>query len=149
MFSCLYKLIWIRSDPTPSPKDTGEQETMAPSSPSPRKRREWTVRRVSSLRCLRRGSLSPPILLLPALLSPPDPDSSCHLMKTQERRRPGLFRLLLQGKGDKDRATFVSSVVSPSSSPLFSPFSSFPSYFSCYPPPLRPDTCIGVCSPTY
>ena len=76
-------ILTLRLDPDPTsfPKDAGEDEARAPSSPSLRKRRRWTARHLSPLHWPCRDSLCPPILILSLLLSPPDPDPSCHLLE--------------------------------------------------------------------
>ena len=50
-----------------------------------------------------------------------------HLLKIQERRRPGLLRLLLRGKGDEGPRGVSSSSTSASRFPPSPLFSSFPS----------------------
>ena len=68
-------------DPTSSPKDPVEEQARAPSSPSPRKG-DAGPHGVRLLFVVRFVVPSVPlILLLPLLLSPPDSDSSCHLLE--------------------------------------------------------------------
>ena len=69
---------------TSPPKDTGEEEARAPSSPSLRKRRRWTARPLLLLVVRIAVPPVPPILLLPLLVPPPDPDLPCHLQETGE-----------------------------------------------------------------
>ena len=89
------------------------------------------------------ASLSPPppILFLPVLLPPPDPDPSCHLIEIEEedtKRCQGSVVSFSEEKKTKDRSAFVSSASSATLSPLFSLFSSFPFYSPRYPSPPLP-----------
>ena len=83
------------SDPTSPPKDTGEEEARAPSSPSPRKRRRRTTRHPFHSR--RPRCRSPRSLLLP--LPPPYLPGSILPSPQEERKRLELLHLLLRGKG--------------------------------------------------
>ena len=90
----------------------------------------------------------PCILTCLLLLRPPDPDPSCHLLEIVS---------FSEEKETKDRAAFVSSLSSSPPFHLSPPFSSFISYFPCYPThplawisallylPQQVDCCVFLC----
>ena len=130
-------------DPTLSPKDTGQEGARAPLFPSLRKE-DGGLRGSRLLSVVRIAVPSvPPILLLPLLLSPPDPDSSCHLLK-QDRRMPRFLCLLLGGKGDEGPrgVRLLCGVVVVVVVVVVVPIFLFSSYFPCYPHPLPPLRCV-------
>ena len=130
----------MNSDPTSPPKDTGEEEARAPSSPSPRKRRRRTTRH--PFRSRRPCCRSPRSLLLP--LPPPYLPRSILHSPQEEMKRLGLLHLFLRGKGGGGAcgAPLLRAVIAVAPSvppvPLLLPL-----LLPLLPlPPLRPDVCI-------
>ena len=132
------------SDPSPPPKDTGEEETRAPSSPSPRKRRQKTARRPSPSHCPLCGSphsLLPP---LPPLALPPG-SGSIFTSSLEGSKRLGLLYLFLWGNETKGHAVSLSLTLPLSTFPLSSPSPcSSPTPPATPTHPLRLDVCIVV-----
>ena len=96
----------------------------------------------------RHGSLRSPNYPLSPPTPPSNPDPSCHLLEIVS---------FSEEKETKDRAAFVSSLSSSPPFHLSPPFSSFISYFPCYPThplawisallylPQQVDCCVFLC----
>ena len=102
MFLSPYLCLFVPTAPTdPSShflQTEDEKEARAPSSPSLRKRRRRTARRLLLVDIRVAVPSVPPILLLPHPALPPG-SGSILTSPLEERKRPGLLHLLPRGKG--------------------------------------------------